>query len=246
VTAREVAGSWRLDGLKEPVAAGARADQLVVSARVEDGSTALFVVPGDAPGLQRHGYRSPDGGRVATVVLEGVTATPLGDVMDRQRAIAEAVDRARVAAYAEVVGGMEAALAATTGYLRSRTQFGVPLSTFQVLKFRAADMYVALELTKSIVLWATMRLADRATEAAEGRGEDDAVARAGLQVSRAGRLLFEEAVQLHGGIGMTAEYAVGHHLSRLTVLESMFGNGGWYLRRLAAGVGTYADLDPLD
>ena len=126
----------------------------------------------------------------------------------------------------------------------------MPLSTFQALKFRAADMYVALELTRSLVLWATMRLAEAAGEAAEepsGRTvDDDAVARAGLQVSRAGRLVFEEAVQLHGGIGMTAEYAVGHHLSRLTVLESQLGNGDLYLRRLMSRVGSYAGLDPLD
>ena len=254
VTAEAVGGSWRLDGVKEPVVAGARADRLIVSARVADGTTALFVVAGDAPGLHRTGYRTVDGGRAARVVLDGVVATPLGEVRDSRPAIAEAFDRARVAACAEVVGGMETALAATTAYLRSRTQFGVPLSTFQSLTFRAADMYVAVELTKSLVLWATMRLADRADEAteraedvAQDRAPDDAAAaRAALQVSRAGRRVFQEAVQLHGGIGMTAEYAVGHHLSRLTVLESTYGGADLHLRRLTAGVGGYADLDPLD
>jgi alkylation response protein AidB-like acyl-CoA dehydrogenase len=245
-TARQVEGSWRLDGVKEPVPTGSRADQLVVSARVSDGATALFVVPGDAPGLHRSGYRTPDGGRAARVDLTAVAAVPLGEVVDQQRAVAEALDRARVAACAEVVGGMEAALGATTGYLTGRRQFGVPLSSFQALTFRAADMYVALELTRSLVLWATMRLAERAADSAEGRGTDDAVARAGLQVSRAGRLVFQEAVQLHGGIGMTAEYAVGHHLSRLAVLESLLGNGDHYARRLAAGVGSHSDLDPLE
>ncbi len=244
-TARRVDGSWRLDGVKEPVTAGVRADQLVVSAQVPDGSTALFVVAGDAAGLQRTGYRTPDGGRAARIVLEGAAATPLGEVVDRRDAVAAAYDRARVAACAEVVGGMEAALAATTTYLTSRRQFGVPLSSFQALTFRAADMYVALELTRSVVLWATMRLADRAGDSAEGSGSDDAVARAGLQVSRAGRLVLQEAVQLHGGIGMTAEYAVGHHLSRLTVLENLLGNGDLYLQRLASRVGTYGELDPL-
>ena len=167
-TARETGGSWRLDGVKEPVAAGAHADRLVVSARVPDGATALFVVAGDAAGLHRTGYRTPDGGRAARVSLDQAPAVPLGDVVDRRHALAEALDRARLAACAEVVGGMEAALAATTAYLTSRRQFGVPLSSFQALKFRAADMYVALELTRSLVLWATMRLADRAGESAEG------------------------------------------------------------------------------
>jgi alkylation response protein AidB-like acyl-CoA dehydrogenase len=245
-TAHEVEGSWRLEGVKEPVPAGARADSLVVSARVPDGTTALFVVLGTAEGLLRTGYRTPDGGRAARISFEGVAATPLGDVCDRRRHLEAAYDRARVAACAEVVGGMDAALAATTAYLRSRKQFGVPLSSFQALKFRAADMYVALEQTRSLVLWATMRLDQRAGDAAEGSGTDDAAARAGLQASRAGRLLFQEAVQLHGGIGMTAEYAVGHHLSRLAVLEAMFGNGDLYAERLAARVASYGDLDPLD
>ena len=225
--------------------AGAQADRLVVSARVPDGATALFVVDGGTAGLQRSGYRVPDGRRAARVVLEQVAAVPLGEVVDRQEALADALDRTRAAAFAEVVGGMDAALTATTAYLRSRVQFGVPLSSFQALKFRAADMYVALELTRSLVLWATMRLADRAGEADRSSRSDDAVARAGLQVSGAARLVFEEAVQLHGGIGMTAEYAVGHHLTRLTVLEGLLGNGDHYRQQLVAGVRAHAELDPL-
>ena len=253
VTARRVDGSWQLRGVKDPVPAGAQADRLVVSAQVADGSTALFVLGGGVAGLRRAGRRTPDGGRVARVVLDGAAATPLGVVTDREPELRTALDRTRVAAFAEVVGGMQAALDTTTAYLRSRTQFGATLNTFQALTFRAADMYVALELTRSLVLWATMRLADRAAEAAEpaggtaapAPGHDDAVARAGLQVSRAGRLVFQEAVQLHGGIGMTAEYPVGHHLGRLAVLEGLWGNGDAYVRRLAADVGSYADLDPL-
>ena len=252
VTADRADGSWRLHGVKDPVPTGAQADRLVVSAQVADGSTALFVLAGDADGLQRTGHRTPDGGRAARVVLDGAAATPLGAVTDHEAALRAALDRTRVAAFAEVVGGMQAALDTTTAYLRTRTQFGATLSTFQALTFRAADMYVALELTRSLVLWATMRLADRAAEAAAGgtaapaTGHDDAVARAGLQVSRAGRLVFQEAVQLHGGIGMTAEHPVGHHLGRLAVLEGLWGDGDAYLRRLAADVGRYADLDPLD
>ena len=250
-TATDAGRGWRLDGVKEPVPAGERADRLIASARVADGSTSLFVVAGDAPGLRRVGCRTPDGGRAAVVRFDGVAATPLGEVGEQRGALAQALDRARVAAFAEVVGGMETALATTTAYLRTRQQFGVPLSSFQALKFRAADMYVALELTRSLVLWATMRLtgtdAPAAGSSAAGAAtQDDAVARAGLQVSRAGRLVFQEAVQLHGGIGMSAEYAVGHHLSRLTVLESLLGNGDLYLRRLASRVGSYVDLDPLD
>ncbi|CAA9328013.1 MAG: Acyl-CoA dehydrogenase family protein [uncultured Nocardioidaceae bacterium] len=244
-TAHEADGGWRLSGVKEPVPAGAQADRLVVSARVPDGATALFVVDGGTAGLQRSDYRVPDGRRAARVVLEQVAAVPLGEVVDRQEALADALDRTRAAAFAEVVGGMDAALTATTAYLRSRVQFGVPLSSFQALKFRAADMYVALELTRSLVLWATMRLADRAGEADRSSRSDDAVARAGLQVSGAARLVFEEAVQLHGGIGMTAEYAVGHHLTRLTVLEGLLGNGDHYRQQLVAGVRAHAELDPL-
>ena len=106
--------------------------------------------------------------------------------------------------------------------------------------FRAADMYVSLELARSLAVWATMVLAG-------GSGEEAATAasRASLGVSRAGRHIGQEAIQLHGGIGMTAEYSVGHHLSRITAIEHQLGDGSFHLARLSAVLGEHQEVDPL-
>ncbi|MCW2530802.1 MAG: acyl-CoA dehydrogenase domain protein, partial [Blastococcus sp.] len=126
----------------------------------------------------------------------------------------------------------------TAEYLKTRKQFGVTLNKFQALTFRAADMYVSLELARSIALWASM---------VQDAGGDvvQAADRARLQVSRAGRHIGKEAIQLHGGIGMTAEYSVGHYTSRLTAIDHLLGDGDWALGRLAASVDSYETVDPL-
>jgi alkylation response protein AidB-like acyl-CoA dehydrogenase len=229
---------WALTGVKEPVLHGARADVLLVSA-VADGATRLFLVRADAPGLSRTGYRSHDGGRAAKVTFAGTPAELLGEGdADRAADVERAMARARIAYAAEAIGAMEAALAMTTEYLRTRKQFGVTLNKFQALTFRAADMYVSLELARSTVLWATL--------VAEADGDVVTAAdRARLQSSRAGRHIGQEAIQLHGGIGMTAEYKVGHYTSRLTAIDHQLGDGDWALSRLAAGVDGYPTVDPL-
>ncbi len=239
VTATRAGDGWTLDGVKEPVLNGARADVLVVSA-VADGRTALFVVAGDAEGLERTGYRTFEGGRAAQVRFTSTPAAPLGEPdTDASATIASAVAAARVAYAHEAVGAMSTALQTTSEYLTTRKQFGVPLKTFQALTFRAADMYVSLELARSTAAWATLVLADEPDRAVE------AGLRAGLQVSRAGRHVGQEAIQLHGGIGMTAEYSVGHYTSRLTAIDHLLGDGTDHLRSLAADVGGHGVVDPL-
>jgi alkylation response protein AidB-like acyl-CoA dehydrogenase len=239
VTATAAGDDWALSGVKEPVPHGARADLLVVSALLPSGETGLFLVEADAAGLTRTGYATFDGGRAARIALDGTPATPLGSG-DATAHIARALDAARIAACAEAVGAMEVALTATSEYLKSRKQFGVPLSTFQALTFRAADMYVSLELARSVTLWATMVLAS-------GSDEDvaEAAARAGLQVSRAGRHIGQEAIQLHGGIAMTAEYSVGSYTAHLTALDHLLGDGHHHLTALSATVGDHDEVDPL-
>ncbi len=238
VRAERAGAGWTVSGVKEPVPHGARADVLVVSAALPEGGTGLFVVRG--AGVVRDGYRTHDGGRAARVVLEATPATPLGEAEDRAGIIARVFDTARVAACNEAIGAMEVALDLTAAYLKSRKQFGVTLNTFQSLTFRAADMYVSLELARSMALWATMVLDG-------GSGEETSIAasRAALQVSRAGRHLGQEAIQLHGGIGMTAEYSVGSYTSRLTALDHLLGDGRHHLGLLAAGVSGYDEVDPL-
>ena len=240
VTAADSDDEWTLTGVKEPVPHGARADQLVVSAALPDGGTGLFLVAGDASGLSRTGYGTYDGGRAARIVFDGTPATPLGSASDATAAIDSALDAARITACNEAIGAMEFALAATSEYLTSRKQFGVPLKTFQALTFRAADMYVSLELAKSTAVWATMVLASGSAEEVA-----EAATRAGLQVSRASRHIGQEAIQLHGGIAMTAEYSVGSYTSHLTALDHLFGDGQFHLSRLASGLDGYDEVEPL-
>jgi alkylation response protein AidB-like acyl-CoA dehydrogenase len=239
VKATQSGDGWSLSGVKEPVPQGAQADLVAVSAVLPSGETGLFLVDAGAPGLTRDGYPTHDGGRAARVGFADTPAMPLGSGGDATAAIERALVVARIVACNEALGLMEVALETTTSYLTSRKQFGVTLNTFQALTFRAADLYVSLELARSLTLWATMVLAD------DPGGASDAAARAALQVSRSGRHIGQEAIQLHGGIGMTAEYAVGAYTSRLTALDHLLGDGDFHLARLAAGVASYDEVDPL-
>jgi alkylation response protein AidB-like acyl-CoA dehydrogenase len=237
VTATRSGDGWTLTGVKEPVPSGARADVLVVSA-VVDGGTGLFLVQGDAEGLTRTGYRTHDGTRSANVRLGSTPAELLGGGGDQTAAIERALAETRIAYGHEAIGAMDTALRATAEYLKTRKQFGVTLNKFQALTFRAADMYVSLELARSIALWASM---------VQEAGGDvvSAADRARLQVSRAGRHIGKEAIQLHGGIGVTAEYSVGHYTSRLTAIDHLLGDGDWAAARLAENVASYPTVDPL-
>lgn len=237
VTATRAGDGWTLSGAKEPVPHGARADVLVVSA-VVDGGTGLFLVQGDATGLTRTGYRTHDGGRAAAVRFEGTPATLLGTGGDQTAAVERVLAEARIAYTHEAVGAMDTALRTTAEYLKTRKQFGVTLNRFQALTFRAADMYVSLELARSTALWASM---------VQEAGGDvvSAADRARLQGSRAGRHIGKEAIQLHGGIGVTAEYKVGHYTSRLTAIDHLLGDGDWAADRLARTVGDQETVDPI-
>jgi alkylation response protein AidB-like acyl-CoA dehydrogenase len=237
VTATQSGDGWTLTGVKEPVPSGARADLLVVSAAI-DGGTGLFLVQGDATGLTRTGYATHDGTRAANITFDGTPAVALGDGGDATAAIERALAEARIAYGHEALGAMDTALMTTAEYLTTRKQFGVTINKFQALTFRAADMYVSLELARSIALWASMVI--------EAGGDVvQAADRSRLQVSRASRHIGKEAIQLHGGIGVTAEYSIGHYTSRLTAIDHLLGDGDWALARLAGKVTTYPTVDPL-
>lgn len=233
--------SWALTGTKNPVPHGDCADLLVVSATLPDGGVGLFLVSADAPGLVRTPYPTHDGLRAAQLDLQDVVAEPLGDgdVGDSTVAIRAAHVRAQAALCAEAVGAMEEALRITTEYLRTRRQFGVPLATFQTLTQRAADMYVSLELARSMSLYATMSLAD-------GVVDPVVASRAKLRVGRSARHIGQEAIQMHGGIGMTAEYAVGHYVARLTAIEQTLGATDDHLRVLVADVAGHDMVEVAD
>ncbi|WP_067463837.1 acyl-CoA dehydrogenase family protein [Nocardia amamiensis] len=230
-TAAPNGDSYTLTGVKNPVPHGDCADELVVSAVLPDGGVGLFLVAPDAAGVVRKAYRTVDGQRGAQLELTDAPAERIG-AGDAAEAIASVLTHAQASLCAESVGAMEEALRLTTEYLKQRKQFGVTLSKFQTLTQRAANMYVSLELARSMSLYATASLAD---------GADDPViaSRARLQAGRAARHIGQEAIQMHGGIGVTAEYPVGHYVARLTAIERTLGSGLEHLRVLSSRVGDY-------
>lgn len=225
--------SWTLTGRKNPVLAGDSADVFVVSATLPDGGVGLFVVGADA--VSRTGFRTFDGQRAAQIELDAAPAEPLGTGGDATQGLQNALIRHQSALCAEAVGAMAEALRLTTDYLTTRKQFGVPLSTFQTLTQRAADMYVSLELARSMSLYAAMSIAD-------GNFDPVIAARAKLQISRSGRHIAQEAIQLHGGIGVTSEYPVGHYAARLTAINQTLGSADDQLRVLTKGLADYGTV----
>ena len=222
--------SWTLTGRKSPVLAGDSADVFVVSATLPGGGSGLFLVDGSA--TTRQPFRTFDGNRGADVEFDGAAAQPLGVGGDVSDHIEAAVFRFQSALCAEAVGAMEESLRLTTDYLKARKQFGVPLKTFQTLTQRAADMYVSLELARSMNFYAAMCVAD-------GRFDPLVASRAKLQIGKSGRHVAQESIQLHGGIGVTAEYPVAHYAARLTAIDQTFGSSTDQLRYLSGQVGQY-------
>jgi alkylation response protein AidB-like acyl-CoA dehydrogenase len=229
-TAVQQGDSWALTGLKNPVLAGDCADTLVVSAALPDGGTGLFLVESDI--VTRHPYHTFDGQRGAQIDLDQTPGEPLGEAVDAAAAVRNAVVRIQSALCAEAVGAMEEALRLTTDYLKTRKQFGVTLNKFQTLTQRSADMYVSLELARSMNLYSAMSIAD-------GNLDPLIAARAKLQIGRSGRHIGQEAIQLHGGIGMTAEYPVGHYAARLTAIEHTLGSSQDHLHVLIDHIAEY-------
>ncbi|HPX36166.1 MAG TPA: acyl-CoA dehydrogenase [Mycobacterium sp.] len=222
--------SWTLTGRKNPVLAGDSADVLLVSAALPDGGAGLFLV--DAGATSRTGYRTFDGQRGADITFDNSPARPLGAGGEASAVIAEAVIRFQSALCAEAVGAMDESLRLTTDYLKSRKQFGVPLKMFQTLTQRAADMYVSLELARSMNYYAAVCVAD-------GRFDPMVAARAKLQIGRSGKHISQEAIQMHGGIGVTAEYPIAHYAAKLTAIDQTFGSATDHLRYLTGQVGEY-------
>ena len=240
-TARKDGAAWQISGAKGLVLHGDAADRLVVTARTA-GSTAdeagvgVFVVDARGAGVSRPGYPTQDGLRAAEVTFENATAEQvLGDAEGGMALVRTVVDRALSALAAEAVGVMEAMHALTLDYIKVRKQFGVPIAQFQVLQHKSVDMYVACEQMRSIAMYATM-MADSDDAAERAR----AMHAAKVELGRGGRLAGENAIQLHGGVGMTTEYAVTHYFKRLAMMNTLFGDGDHHLRRLAAAGGLFS------
>lgn len=236
-TARADGGGYVLDGAKVLALHGDTADRLFVTARLSGGrrdetGVGIFLVDSDAPGLTRRGYRTQDGSHAADIRLDGVRVAAdalFGDPEGGLAVVRRVVDAGIAALCAEAVGAMSAMHRLTVEYLKVRKQFGVPIGTFQVLQHQAVDQFVALEQAKSITLYATM-MAD--SEDADERARAMHAAKA--EIGRQGRLVGESAIQLHGGVGMTMEYAVGHYFKRVTAIDMTLGDGDHHLQALAA------------
>lgn len=226
-------GGWRLRGAKVAVIGGQAADELVVSAATPDGVT-LFLVNAGADGVTRRARAGYDGVRLADIGLDGVTLLPdalLGGVGDGPQVLETLFEAANAALAAEAVGIMGDMLDSTTEYLRTRTQFGVAIGSFQALQHRAAEMLVQLELSRSMAMLAALSL-DRPSS--ERRLH---IASAKARIGQAGRFLGQQAVQMHGAIGLTMEYKVGHGFKRLTAIDALFGDSDHHLDVVAQAGG---------
>lgn len=233
--AEKSGAAWRLTGEKAVVLHAAAADKLIVSARTsgsrrdQDGIS-LFVVDKAAKGLSRRDYPTVDGLRASELALDGVEAeAALGEIGKALPVIERVVDQAVAALCAEAVGAMQVLHDVTNEYLKTRVQFGRPIGQFQVLQHRMVDMFMEVEQSRSMMLLATLRLADE-----DARERARAASAAKVQIGRSGRFVGQQAVQLHGGMGMTDELNVGHYFKRLTMIDMSFGNVDWSLKRFAA------------
>jgi hypothetical protein len=216
----------RLRGHKLLLPGGPQAESFIVSAREPggdaDAALSLFLVPRDAPGLHRHDYRLIDGSSACDLVLDGVplaASARLGPAGSGLAALDEAHALATIAVLAEAVGVMDRAVRTTRGYLLERQQFGMAIAGFQALRHRLADMVIALEQSRAMLQHALQALHDT-----DRPRRCRALALAKALVGRNGRFVGAQAIQLHGGIGMTDEYVIGHCFKRLMVLDRWLGD----------------------
>ena len=241
-TAKPKGAGWVLDGEKSVVAHGDAADKLVVSARTsgqrdDTAGITLFLVDGNANGVARRAYTLRDGSRAAEITLSGVEVggdAVLGEVGGGFPVIQRVAEAGIAATAAEAVGAMEAMQTMTLEYLKTRQQFGRPIGENQALQHRATEMFVALEQGRSMAMLAAMTVdePDSSVMGAAERARNMSMVKVGI--GQAARFVSQNAVQLHGGIGMTEEYAVGHYFRRVMVIEHTFGDTAHHLSRLAS------------
>ena len=235
-TAKKDGAGYVLNGEKSLAIHGDVADKIVVSARVSGDQRAkngigLFLVDAKADGVSRRGYPTMDGLRAAEVTLHNVKVgadAVIGEPGNAYPLIEQVGDIAIAALAAEAVGAMSAMHEITVDFLKQRKQFGVPIGNFQVLQHRAGDMLIALEQARSMAMLATMMAEEQNAE--ERR---KSITAAKVQIGRSAKFIGQQAIQLHGGIGMTMEYKVGHYFKRATMIDTMFGDADYHLAALA-------------
>lgn len=221
-----------LNGSKVRVLDAMTANTLIVSASAGD-EISLFAVPADAPGVAREPYAAEDGYDVANVRFENVRvpgANVVGPAGGGLALLEHALDHATAALCAEGLGLMSLMLDATVEYAKQRQQFGVPIGSFQALQHRMAEMFMEVELARSMAYLAAMTLSEENGAVARRRG----ISAAKVQVAKSGRFVGQNAIQLHGGIGMSEEYKVGHYFKRMTAVERLLGDVDFHLARYVA------------
>jgi alkylation response protein AidB-like acyl-CoA dehydrogenase len=214
-------GAWRVHGHKSVVPAGDEADAFIVPARhagadTDEAGIGLYVVDRNAPGVTVRGYPTQDGARAAELVLDGAPATLIEP--EGWSSLQRALEIGIAAVCAEGTGLMERLLAITVDYMNTRKQFGVPIASFQALRHRVADVKMALELGRSMSYYASMKLGEPAV------ARRRALSQAKVQLGQSMRLVGQQCIQLHGGIGVTDEYIASHVFKRLTMLEMALGD----------------------
>jgi len=235
-TAKKQGGGYVLNGQKAVVIAAPWADQLIVTARTAGGQrdskgVSVFLVDKKAKGVATRDYPTVDGLRASEITFENVevpAADLIGEVDNGLPLIERVVDEAIAATCDEATGCMKVLVDTTVAYSKQRKQFGVPIGKFQVLQHRMVDMFVNYEQSVSITLMVTLKLDAGEAERAK------AASAAKVTIGKAGRYVGQQAVQIHGGMGMTDELNVGHYFKRLTMIDALYGNTDHHLKRYAA------------
>jgi alkylation response protein AidB-like acyl-CoA dehydrogenase len=227
------AGGYALNGAKTVVLHGAQAGKLIVSARTSGGERdasgiSLFLVDAQAPGVTLRDYPTHDGQRAAELTLKGARGELLGKEGQAAALVEWAVARGIAALCAEAVGNMAALVELTLSYIKTRKQFGVPIGSFQALQHRMADMLMYTEQARSMML-----LAAGKADSPDAADRDRSIAAAKAFIGQAGRYVGQQAVQLHGGIGVTDEANVSHYFKRLTLINATFGDADHHLGRFS-------------
>ncbi len=234
-TARRTTAGWQLDGAKMVVPGGDVADLFLVSARTRGQSgdrdgISLFAVPREQVAANVRGYKLYDGSGACELVLDG-TMLPadalLGGAGDALEAIEAAYDRGAAAVSMEALGAMKRLRDLTLDYIKTRRQFDQPLGSHQVLQHRMVDLHMAVEIAESMALSAVLAVPDAPDE------RKARISAAKVAIGQAAREVGQSAIQLHGGIALTDEYAAGHYFKKLTLVERQFGRVDYHLERYA-------------
>ncbi len=224
--------AYVISGAKVRVLDASTANTLIVSARTGD-EISLFAVPASAATIAREPYAAEDGYDVANLRFDGVRvdgAQVIGELGGGLALLERGLDHATAALCAEGLGLMSLMLEATVEYTKQRQQFGVPIGSFQALQHRMAEMFIEVELARSMAYLAAMTLSEENDAVARRRG----ISAAKVQIAKSGRFVGQNAIQLHGGIGMSEEYKVGHYFKRMTIVERLLGDADFHMSRYLA------------